>query len=298
MKHLLRLAVLIATLAVTGRTAAQETYTIKLKEAAQGDSVRVQSTEQADIKIRVADGNNTELENKTEKKGEIVEYVETLVEKPGGAKAATKLKRQYQTATRIEDGNKVMLTYHGKTLLIEKKDGKYRFRIEGGEEVTGKDADELDEEFNKSDFKNLGPDLFLPKKAVAINETWKMDAAPILKELEKSEKVELDAANSVLTGKLLKVYKKDGRQFGVIEFNLDLALKSLTEGNMKIACKGSKFRVQGTIDGCIDGSVDTAVMKGTLQVDIRAEFTINCLQIRLSVQGQGTMASTREEVAK
>jgi hypothetical protein len=289
------LIVVLGVLAGGARADAQ-TYTIKLKEAGPGDTVRVKSTEQGELKIRVVDNNNNELENKTEKKSDVFEYAETIVEKPAGGKAATKLKRAYQTAKRVEDGNQTTLPYQGKTLLIEKKDGKYRFQIEGGEEVAGKDAEELDEEFNKADFKNLGHELFLPKKAVAIDETWKMDAGPILKELEKGEKIELDAAKSVMTGKLIKAYKKGDRQFGVIEFKMEIAINSMTEENMKISVKGSKLVVRGTIDGCIDGSLETGVMKGNLEVDIRGEFAVNCLRFRLSVQGQGTMSETREEV--
>src|SRR5262249_48115620 len=150
-----------------------------------GDSVRVKSSEQGVVKINVTDNNNNEIENKTEKKSDSFEFVETILEKPAGATTATKLKRQYQTAERIEDGNKSTLPYQGKSVVIEKKDKKYQFQIEGGEEITGKDAEELDEEFNQGDFKNLSPELFLPKKAVAINESWKMEAGPILKELEK-----------------------------------------------------------------------------------------------------------------
>ncbi len=137
-----------------------------------------------------------------------------------------------------------MLPYQGKTIIIEKKDGTFGFRYEGGGAINGDDAKWLDKEFN-DDKEDSGFDLeskLMPAKAVAVGDSWKIDMADIVKDFGKQGKMEGDAAKAAGTGKLLKAYKKDGRQYGDLQFKLEIPVKSITaEGNTIPLQPGAKW---------------------------------------------------------
>src|SRR5207302_10305241 len=101
-------------------------------------------------------------------------YKEEIVEKEKGKKA-TKLRRVYDKAVSTEEGKDKDLPYSGKTLLIEKKGGKYTFQIEGGDALSDKQVPNLAEEFARQQDEEQLQEQFLPKKAVAVNDGWEID---------------------------------------------------------------------------------------------------------------------------
>jgi hypothetical protein len=231
-------------------------YTIKIKRSAQGSTARVQDDEQTTQTVKVTDLNNNLLKEQVEKKAKDYVYVETTLERQGKQKA-TKLKRKYEKAVVTRDGKTTTLPYQGKTVLIEKKGGKYEFRVEGDEELTGAAAEELNKEFNKKGKLNdeMLEKLLLPGKAVKVGETWKVDAGQIEKALGEGAEMEFTPGKTKATGKLLKAYKKDGRQYGVIRLHLRLAPKSVTGDGIKVALQPNSYvTIEVTMDGCIDGS--------------------------------------------
>jgi hypothetical protein len=278
--------------------AAQETYQIKAKEPAQGDTAVYRKHDKLRADVKLADGNGNALEEKKESKTDDLAYRQTVLEKPAGAKRADKLRRFYTKAERTEDGRKEALPYQGKTVLIEKKGGRYAFRIEGGQELTGKDAQELNEEFNKGVFQNLGHEWVLPQKAVRIGETWKIDPTPLVKEVEASGELKLDGAKSSGTGKLVRAYKKDGRQYGVIDLELDVPVREISGNGATAKAKDSKLKIRLALDGCIDGSSFAYSIKGTVRGNIDAAFDVMGMAVRLTVHLEAEMDEARQEAAK
>src|SRR5262249_33209296 len=158
-------------------------------------------------------------------KGSNSSYRETVLA-VGADDEVVKLTRKYTKAQALEEGKVVKLPYEGKTVVIEKMGDKFRFTIDGGEELTGKDAERLDKEFNAKDKSGLGKKgkdfekMLLPKGKVAVGESWKIDAAPLLDEIKKSGEIVVDADKFSMTARLTKAYPKGGRQFGVIRLEL------------------------------------------------------------------------------
>ncbi|HXG10433.1 MAG TPA: hypothetical protein VNK04_11765 [Gemmataceae bacterium] len=264
------LPVALALLAVVAFSQAQDAYTIKFKETSPGDIVEVdeQSTEQ--IHIKVADAAGKPILDRAETKVKNFAYRETVLERPDPQKRPTRLKRHYSRAE-VKAGDKSQpLPYQGQTVLIEKKDGKYRFQLEGGKELTGPDAQYLDNEFNKERTSDAEMrKLLLPGKPVRVGESWKIDPEPLLKELTRGEEatMNLDAAKATAGGKLLEVYQKDRAQFGKMEFLVEVPIKEFVQGNQKLALQpGALIRITLTADLCIDGSLQTGVMKGNVSL--------------------------------
>jgi hypothetical protein len=246
---------------------ADKAYPIKIKRLAKGESELVDKTEMSTQTIKIEDNNQNLLKEQKEKKGRTSVYRQTILERVGDKKA-TKLTRKYEKATVTADGETTKLPYEGKTVLIEKKGDRYEFRIEGDEELTGEAAKELNEEFNKKgelDDKALEK-LLLPGKAVKVGEEWKIDVAAVSKAFQEEGSLEVVPEKTKGTGKLLRVYNKGQRQFGVIRLHLDLTLKSVTHDGNKVILQAdkSKMEMEFTVDACIDGSSATA--SGTWRV--------------------------------
>src|SRR5262245_30728694 len=141
--HCLLVALCLASAPVTA--AAQE-YTLKLKQTAAGDAVLVKKHDQFKMEFTLTDAAGNALQSRKESSGLLFSYHETGLEKAAGADHFTSLKRDYQKAERHANFAKEALPYQGKTVVINKKEGKYQFRIDGGDVLDGKDAEELNHE--------------------------------------------------------------------------------------------------------------------------------------------------------
>jgi hypothetical protein len=250
------------------RAWAEDAYTIKMKENGKGDTLSVDNRETEETKVKVEGPDGKALENKEEKKTITEAYRETILEKPDADKRATRLRRHYTRARVQTGGTERILPYEGKTVLIEKKGGKYHFTVEGGQELTGKDAEQLDKEFAKQDAGGHRLEqAFLPMKAVRVNETWKIDPGPLLEDLRP---LEADKDKVVGTGKLLRAYKKDGRQFGVLAFHLEMPLRgTIPAGDNKAQVQpGPKMVLAMKLDGCIDGTANEVAGDAALHIDL------------------------------
>lgn len=236
------------------------TYSIKLRDTQQGDVDDVTQDEDSKIIISLSLGGEKEKAPVANKSRYV--YQEEVLEKPKDEQHPTKVKRTYSKARLTKDGNQSTLPYEGEEVLIEKKGDKYVFSM-NGRDLEGEDAEELDNEWNKerSDLKN--EDL-LPKKPVKLNETWKIDAGILIKDLEKTDQLEGDAKNSKASGKLVKVYKKGEQLFGVMEIEFVLAVKSFkSEGTDYTTKDESKITIHMEIDTAIDGTDSEATVKRT-----------------------------------
>jgi hypothetical protein len=205
----------------------------------------------------------------------IFKYRETVLEesKPDDP---TRLRRNYEKAQETVDGQATAFPWQGKTILIEKKKNQFRFSIEGGDELTGKDAQPLAEEFQaaQSSIPNF---LVSPDKPVRVDENHEIVPDELVKDFGNSGNagIKFDAANAKGHWKLIRVYKKEGRQFGVVELRTELPILEMTstpQANPKAAEKlamrpGAKMTLHTVIDGCIDGSAATATNEVDMEIN-------------------------------
>jgi hypothetical protein len=177
-----------------------------------------------------------------------------------------------------------MLPYQGKTVLIEKRGDRYHFQIEEGEELTGENAEILEREFNQRKGDELDFNrILIPKNPVRVGETWELDTQALCRDLENTGGMEVDAAKSKASAKLVKAYKQDGRQFGVIQVHLDFSIKALKKGDQKISLsQGTIFLADATAEGCIDGSVNTGAVKFTIRMEGQGELAQGEMKFKLT----------------
>ena len=228
--------------------AAQDAVEIKIDKPKVGDKVKVTVNEKAESKMTISFGGKDMAKNETKTKS--VVYTDKVLAVGDGARRPTKLERTYEKAELGADGKSATLSVEGKTVVIEKKGDKYAFTVDG-KELTGDAAKLLGDEFNKED-KDDPRTLMLPGKPVKPGDTWKIDAEKLTKGLGKD--LVVDKSKIEATGKLVKAYKQDGKQFGVLELKITAPISDVGGKAMLKVKEGSTVTVTLTGDGVIDGS--------------------------------------------
>ncbi len=251
--------------------AAEDTYMLKVYQEKKGDKFDVEKNDKGTNKIIVnVNGTNNNQEALT---GDKEIYTEEILEKKEGDKRATKLTRKYTIAEKTEKGKTVKAIYSGETVLIEKKGKEFEFSIDG-KMLTKDEAPDLFKKFNKSDDEPTDQDM-LPTEAVKVGGTWKVPnekSEKMFKTLGKDE-MKIDVKKSSIEGKLLKVYKKDGAQFGVLELTISVLILEIDLGGQFAPTKaGSKIVITGMIDTCIDGTVNQEEAKKVVTIAMTAEL--------------------------
>jgi hypothetical protein len=171
----------------------------------------------------------------------------------------------------------------GKTVLIEKqKDDKYHFFVDG-KELTDKDAELLAADFrHKDDDPDSARKILVPHEKAVLNKPWTID---VKKLAEDFGKVPIDADKAQATGKLVKVYQKNGHSFGVFEVHIDMPLTGEigAPGKTIPIPAGSKLTGECTVDTCIDGSVSDGSIETGIRITLNGPVTVNNVDIKLNI---------------
>lgn len=274
---------LLALALLFGLAPADETHTIKSKKSAKGDMTLIEDQEEGENKlVLTVGGKEVPTPQGMGKEGKNEVYVETILEKPEKADRATSLKRKYEKARATKEGKETTYVYEGKTVLIDKKGDKFQFQLEGGKELTGKDAEALDKEFNKKD--GLSEDemekLILPTKPVKVGDTWKIDAEKLFKGANSEIGVTGEGAKG--TGKLIEVYEKNGHKFGKMDIDLEAPITKFGDEKVKFkVAEGSKLKMVFHVDVCIDGTSGDGTMKGDMAMDVEGTFDANGMEAKM-----------------
>jgi hypothetical protein len=119
-----------------------------------------------------------------------------------------------------------------------------------------------------------------PPKPVKPGESWKINAADMIKTIGESGPT-FDKDKLTATGTLVKAYKKDGKQFGVIEFNLETPVTGFGAKNPLKLSEG-KMTLKLVGDGCIDGS--TATGKATTKMSLGFSGSVMNIDVKAAIE--------------
>jgi hypothetical protein len=265
-----------------------KTYTIKLKkEPNVGKSVVVRDSEKTTGTIKISAQDKLLQEQKTNESKEEV-YTKVVLEK--GDKYPKKFQRTYKKATLSLGGKSVPRHYQGRTVLFELKEGKYQAKVEGEPALDEKDLTALAQDAPDPDKPDM-TEVFLPKRAVKVNQSWTINNKLLAKGFAKVGK--LDTAKTEGKAKLVKVYDKEGKQFGVIEYEVKLALKSMKA--VSFETPGS-FVIKGTMDTAIDGSTTEGVL--TMTGKLKGKGSVMQKDQELTVEMNLEMSGKKERCAE
>jgi hypothetical protein len=265
---------LLALLALTA--AAQDAVTITIAYPKPGQRSRVIIEDKTTSKTIFTLGGKDQTKDEVKMKSLV--YIDEIIENPKNAKRATKLTRTYDKAVQTIDGNAKKLSVEGKTVLIEKKGEKYTFTVDG--KPVADDARRLlSDEFDRPEGKDVR-DIMFPKMAVKPGESWKIDGDEMAKAIgDKGPTFARDKVSA--TGSLVKTYKQDGKQFGVIEFVFDAPITSLGPKN-PVTIKDGTMSMKLTGDGCIDGTASTG--KSSTKMSLTMSGSTQGIDLKVAVE--------------
>jgi hypothetical protein len=260
-----------------------EAYTIRLRPPGAGETTRYEDFLTTDMTTRQGEAASKPLRDHSERR---VVYQETILERDPASGQVRRFRRQCDTATLKRDWMTSLLPYHGRTFVVERRPHGCRVRFEGAPPP----ADfvrELEEGFGRK--KDANPlEGLLPGKAVKVGETWSFDPQPLLEAWPKPAQVRTDLAKASGTGKLSKVYRRDGQLFGVLEFRVEVPVLGVDYGRRPATLEpGARLAYSLTVDACIDGAASTFSLR--MQDELRVE-------VRIPVpQGRPILGSISEE---
>jgi hypothetical protein len=235
-----------------------QTYTIKLKNNPDvGKSVVHKDMDKYVVTVKVSDAGGKVLREAKPSESKEFEYTLTVQDK--GDKHPKKYTQKFTKAVEDKDGKSMTRSWEGRTVIYELVDGKYKVKAEGAPELPEKDLEFLAGKANEQLKSDLDK-VLLPKKAVKVGDSWPINARELANTFGNVG--ELDFQQTKVEGKLVKVYQKDGSQFGVIDFTMKLACKTIMPGNLKFD-PPVIFDFKATLDTGIDGSSTAGVLSMT-----------------------------------
>jgi len=235
-----------------GGPAADTTYTIKFKSRPDvGKSMLITKIEKEANAFKLTDATGKVL--KEDKGDELKETISTVTVLEGGDKKPKKFKEVYEKAASTKGDKTSEKSFSKRTLNYEWKDGKYEVKAEGEPALIAQELESLAAKASKPE----ADEVMLPKKPVKVGESWTLDPSEIAKSFDDAK---LDASRIKAEAKLVKVYDKDGKKFGVIDVDLKLPMADLPG----IKLDGPTYlELKMSLDTAIDGSSTAGKMTGT-----------------------------------
>ena len=264
MKPLIALACLVGLLLGNRGALAQQAVTLKVKEFGKGEVYLGTKNDARTTRLSIVDQNKTANELLKSKMIETAEFKETILELK--QKQPSKLERVYTKAQSKLDGKTEVSPLQGKTIIIELTGDKAIFTFKDGKEVKGAAATTLAKEFDgKSHAEVL--DFLLPKNAVKPGDRWQLGDEKWSIDLARHRDLVVDSSKAEGAGELLKLYKKEGKQFGVMKYKFEVPILSFGKGKalLKFAA-GTKLIRELTWEVCIDGSMRSSTTQEKVSI--------------------------------
>jgi hypothetical protein len=244
-------------------------YTIVINEDHNpdvGKSVVKSSTKKNVTKAKYFDAKGKFLKDLNQEETDEEQYTEVVLEK--GDRHSKKFKRIYTKASTTAKGQTKVRSYQGRTVIFDllADQTTYEVKADGPPPLNQKDQQELVKRSIIKPRDDLSASaVFLPGKAVRIDQEWNMDKSRVKEWIwSKAAAAEdppedLDLQVSAAKGKLVKAYTKDGHQYGVLELTISYSMRADFGNPAKDPVEAT---MSFTVDGPIDGSrgIQTATM--------------------------------------
>jgi hypothetical protein len=265
----LLLAACLSLLLPAARSEAQETYTIHLKPPDEGETTRYEDTLTTEMTTRQTDASGALVASRQDHSVRRTVYQETILQRYPMSGKIHSFRRQCERATLEVNKKETQLPYHRRAFTVERTPEGCRVYFEGPappEEF----VHDLEEGFaRKKDSDPLAG--LLPSKAVSAGESWVCDPQPLLRAWPKPDQVRVAADRAHGTGKLSKVYRRDGLLFGVLEFRVEAPVVGVEFGGRAALESDTSLTFDVTVDACIDGAASALSlrMQDELRVRVR-----------------------------
>jgi len=198
-----------------------------------GKSVLVRQESRQEVDTRVRDAAGKELRRRLVSTSEVAEYTLAVQEARGGV--PVKFSHAYTRADETRDGRRAPLPWQGRKILFALAAGKLKAEAADGKAFPPVEASAVEKAASSRFLDTLLP--LLPGKDVSAGDEWEI--APSKAAIGLT--LPLDEKASKASGKLLKVYDKEGVRFAIAEVQASLAVE------------GGKVEYKARIDAAVDG---------------------------------------------
>ena len=258
------------TLGLAATVAADDAVTFKLAQPKPEDRVRVSQSEKTKLtRTTTINGKKSIV---TDQNATAWVYVGEVVAK--GKDDEPKMTRTYLKYQVVNNGKLEQGPPLKVPITIEKKGDAFAFAA-GKRQLPPEFVKRLEAEFSPAT-KGVAPVDMLPDKPIKVGGSWMIDAT---KAFQGTGQVMLDADRGTMTGKLVKTYQKDSRQFALLEFIASAPIKSLGPNVALMPKDGSVAELRLTVDACIDGTEPYSRTAGSTIFRVEADIPGGAIQL-------------------
>jgi hypothetical protein len=174
-------------------------------------------------------------------------FLHTVLE--AGTSLPRRFRWEFTKAVETEAGTTNVLPYQGRAFLFERVNGRYELTADEGPALPPEVVAFLT---YKANAQGAEPALFPPKPS-RLGEPWPIDTQVLADGMAPATVI--DPGRSRASGKLLKVWDRDGAPWGLVEVTMALAV---TEGDGLSFSPPLTLETRGTLESAIDGSTAVA----------------------------------------
>jgi hypothetical protein len=264
---------------------ADESYTIKVKVyPASGRTVTFHDVTKSSGSMKIFDEKD-KLVVETKPEGNETRLRTTILEVDKDGKA-TKYLKTYETATETEGGEKKTFSYQGRTVLLERKDEKFRLGVAGDPPLDPADEKKLIDLANSKSESTAILQNLSPGKPVKVGDSWDLPAKPIADAMEEAV---IDLKKTKVRCKLAKVYMKEKSLFGSFEINGEFSLTAVDIDGIKITFDSSAYvRAKIMLDVAIDGSSTERIERTENSLKAEGKAKVGDVERRVVFDVSGT----------
>jgi hypothetical protein len=247
---LLALAVLAAAPALAS---AQEAVTLKFPPPAAGDVLRMEFNARQAMRTLRLDAYGNDLLGSRNSAGSLIVYNDEILDVDAGK--VTRFRRTFESvAESVNDSMPLILSCHGKTVLVDERGLKREVTWENGEPAGDTLSQKIDDLLRGSRERAAGLHTFdpLPAAAVKPGDTWNVDVSAMVKECQAKHGCAIEGATG--TAKLAKVYDGPRGKRATVEVHISIPLQTIRTATKKIDLSdGSGTTLDATYDFACDG---------------------------------------------
>jgi hypothetical protein len=265
-------------------------FTISIKNDGDlevGKSFTKSKSKKTLTKTKFLDAKGVVVRETTEEELEEEQYTETILERDD--KGPKKFKRTYSKAFLTKGGVRKDYSYQGRTVVFQLSPGLLLFEVqaEGHPPLTLEEQKRLGTQENRRANGKKPFDMhdLLPDKSVNVGDEWNIDPKKTGFMPEDQGSSTVGEARS--TGKLVKTYEKDGRQFGTMEFSLTIRGTVNSDG-------GSPTEIAFSVT--LDTPIDKSCANGTMTASVTSKYKLPSLDGNTVTADTDLQATLKEQV--
>lgn len=173
-------------------------------------------------------------------------------------KGNAEVRRRYQTAQRLENGQMRPYGFEGRMVTIKYAEGRApTFTYSDGTSISESDLKALAASFGGGGDDDE-PNAFEPKKRIAVGESWHPDILAVAEMFDPEMAQGVDVSKSKARFTLDAVETRSGADFGRMTGDVELAMNMI--GPLALA-EPLKMSMNVDVDACVDGSSQDGALK-------------------------------------